>query len=131
MMRGVFDAPVVRIAQPSLLRREINPALAEPLLIPEVALETRTTFRSVPGSDFFSQMIERGRAGQKDVKNEGRTGNITENKGEKEIEDDRSGWVDENTPVACEKMRKAASRLQPPEAVAGQAVRAAPPEGPG
>ena len=111
-MRGAFDAPVVRIAQPSLLRQKFNSAHAEPLPIPAPALELRTICKSVPGSDFFSKMIERGRAGQKDVKNEGSTGNVTENKGEKEIEDDRSGWVDENTPVAVEKCVRTGSRFQ-------------------
>jgi hypothetical protein len=48
-----------------------------------------------------------GIAHQKDVKNEGASGNVFENKGNGEMAHDRSGWFDENTAVASEKCRRA------------------------
>jgi len=41
-------------------------------------------------------------AQKKDVKNEGRSGNVAENEGNEGMADDRSGWFDENPPVVGE-----------------------------
>jgi hypothetical protein len=44
--------------------------------------------------------IRNGALIQKDVKNAGRSGYVLENKGEREMEKDRSGYVDERKQVA-------------------------------